>query len=411
VKAVITLVHGTWARRSRWTKEGSRLRQKLGESIAGPKLFLEFPWSGNNSPKARAAAALSLCEYLRRQIALHSEAQQFVIGHSHGGTVALKAVEIGNLFDQVHVACLSTPFFYVKPRFQKVRDSAKQVALAAVTALLLLPTVLRFTIITDHWPMIVLGGILYLYAAWRVEKVWKIAAENFRLQLAISIPQSASLMIIRTVGDEASAAIAAFQIVTWVMTKIGLLYVSALGWIVETFLRIKNYFKKYEDKFVEKFKWWVLGAVVLAFVVDEFLVIAYKQHAFSEMLDRIVKLLNPINIYFSTSKWWQQLSAWEPRGGPLLAVAIASPVFILALGVIAGNVLPIGMGAVLGALVYEVTVEPVPPGAWKLHQIEPGGEIAGIMHSSVYESDRSLDALSEWINSKLTVHAPADKLR
>ena len=84
---VITLVHGTWATDAPWTHPQSKLSQALMQNL-GPALILPFAWSGKNSLQARKRAAEDLKRHLMVQFENHRDADHFVIGHSHGGSVA-----------------------------------------------------------------------------------------------------------------------------------------------------------------------------------------------------------------------------------------------------------------------------------------------------------------------------------
>jgi hypothetical protein len=69
--AVITLVHGTFARDARWTLQDSALSAALRK--AGCHVT-RFAWSGRNSHRARSQAAGDLVEHLRQQLAEHPRA-------------------------------------------------------------------------------------------------------------------------------------------------------------------------------------------------------------------------------------------------------------------------------------------------------------------------------------------------
>jgi len=82
---VITLVHGTWAdTNAKWIQRDSMLCRQLYAEFAQVEIHA-FPWSGKNSVGARKTAA----EDLRRHLECIPQADHFVIGHSHGGSVAL----------------------------------------------------------------------------------------------------------------------------------------------------------------------------------------------------------------------------------------------------------------------------------------------------------------------------------
>src|SRR5688500_8512075 len=82
---VITLVHGTWARKARWTRNGSALITTLQQSFSEVILPSPFPWSGRNSVGARYRAAVELRKHLHGLLRTYppEKYSHFVVGHSH----------------------------------------------------------------------------------------------------------------------------------------------------------------------------------------------------------------------------------------------------------------------------------------------------------------------------------------
>lgn len=108
---VITLVHGTFAKRAKWTREGSVLRTHLAKSLPARVEFQRFEWSGRNRNADRKSAARRLGDLVSRRTLTDPEAHQFLIGHSHGGNVALYALDTPTREEAVSgVICFNTPF-------------------------------------------------------------------------------------------------------------------------------------------------------------------------------------------------------------------------------------------------------------------------------------------------------------
>lgn len=104
--AVVTLVHGTWGRGmfcpsgdAPWTTEESTLCKSLKapEHLGPSTIFRRFRWSGKNRHKARSKAANELHDYLARNFNSWPKAKHFVVAHSHGGNIALYAMNDANL--------------------------------------------------------------------------------------------------------------------------------------------------------------------------------------------------------------------------------------------------------------------------------------------------------------------------
>jgi pimeloyl-ACP methyl ester carboxylesterase len=146
----VTLVHGTFSDSSVWTEPFlEQVRREAGDDVE----FHRFAWSGANSQHERLKAAQALRTHLldlrdRRGL------PQIVIGHSHGGTVALYAARHRDVRRCVRgIACLGTPFFDVRPRSLRLAAGWTLLGLAATVAALLLPVVaLAFVWANVGWP-------------------------------------------------------------------------------------------------------------------------------------------------------------------------------------------------------------------------------------------------------------------
>src|SRR5271166_2595998 len=86
---VVTLVHGTFARKARWIRSQSPLSLAL---VREGFQVVPFRWSGKNAHWARAVASGQLADHMEKQIANYGDAAQCIVAHSHGGNVAVQAV-------------------------------------------------------------------------------------------------------------------------------------------------------------------------------------------------------------------------------------------------------------------------------------------------------------------------------
>src|SRR5262252_9606508 len=93
---VITLVHGTWAPHAPWTYEDSLLCRTLrSELMAAGASVVEFTragWSGRNRHEERQVASLNVARHLEACTSKEEHAKHFVIAHSHGANVVLRAI-------------------------------------------------------------------------------------------------------------------------------------------------------------------------------------------------------------------------------------------------------------------------------------------------------------------------------
>src|SRR5687767_8574522 len=87
---VVTCVHGTWARGSRWPDVENAVTHALRDF--GPIEFRYLQWSGRNSLGDRLRAADDLRQSLQdtsgSPATLH-----FLVAHSHGANIVLHALD------------------------------------------------------------------------------------------------------------------------------------------------------------------------------------------------------------------------------------------------------------------------------------------------------------------------------
>ncbi|MBY0284897.1 MAG: GPI inositol-deacylase [Sphingomonas sp.] len=125
VKVLIVLVHGTWNPTSLWLQPRSHFRNRIAAALRSEGVkevrFSRLIWSGANNHQARAAAGDALAErlkFLRSRFPTH---RLIVVGHSHGGNVALRGALLRDAGGQTvdGVVTLATPFL----AFEKVNPA------------------------------------------------------------------------------------------------------------------------------------------------------------------------------------------------------------------------------------------------------------------------------------------------
>jgi pimeloyl-ACP methyl ester carboxylesterase len=136
---LFVLVHGTWANKATWIEQSSYFASRL-TAIVPCSETRAFRWTGANRDKARRQAALQLAEFTSKLREDHADAEIVVVGHSHGGNVALAAYGEPKGRQSIdRVVCLGTPFFHFRPRELK---PAAYVIATGVLALLCFAIVL-----------------------------------------------------------------------------------------------------------------------------------------------------------------------------------------------------------------------------------------------------------------------------
>jgi hypothetical protein len=132
----VLTVHGTWGRgifpsdppirnafgafihkNIRWFDVESIFCQRLADTLRQDgfrTFFSSFTWSGENSIYSRDTAARELVAVISNILIDRPDDLLLIVCHSHGGNVALRALELGNInSERIGVVTLSTPFLRV----------------------------------------------------------------------------------------------------------------------------------------------------------------------------------------------------------------------------------------------------------------------------------------------------------
>ena len=121
----IFLIHGTFARGAAWTTQDSTFRTQLEKDLNALNYhdvrFHVFEWNGRNTHKDRRQAAVCFERILRSSIRRDPSTRHFVVAHSHGGNIAIRALRRSRHFSEmpVGVITLATPFL----KFTKMPSS------------------------------------------------------------------------------------------------------------------------------------------------------------------------------------------------------------------------------------------------------------------------------------------------
>jgi len=222
---VVTLVHGTFARGAAWTRSDSKLCRELRNALGPHRTVIRrFLWSGWNSPWSRNKAAIELREQLAGQLSEFPDAEHFLVGHSHGGAVALQSLRGHQAIeDRISgVAALSTPF--VETRERAVESSEFRTMFPWFLFISLVGIAIYFLFEYEMGPETKLVSEefelpLFLASTLLAAIVGVVLSHRLGdaiLQLAIYTKESlqcpvrkgSNLLIIRCIGDEASALLA-----------------------------------------------------------------------------------------------------------------------------------------------------------------------------------------------------------
>jgi hypothetical protein len=235
-------VHGTWGRGfvaheakagepPRWFEQGSGFRTRLEAAFHGkPPRIETLLWSGSNSIVARDEAGQALADLLRTQRRTLPNAKQLVIAHSHGGNVALRAIDyLGDEGDGVRIASLATPFFEI---FPPAADFLPYVRYAFTILTMMGVTACLYLLSMAYQPRWTGKGVLFaatLALAVAVVRELRLRMGR-RKRLKTSFEDemarrsshgafeksTADLLVLRAVDDEAALALAAGAVSSWI---------------------------------------------------------------------------------------------------------------------------------------------------------------------------------------------------
>ena len=234
LRAIITLVHGTFARDASWTLETS----DLCKSLAARRNIqtARFTWSGRNRFGDRQKAAQELAFFLRQQREGGHGVPQIVVGHSHGGSVLAYLLardqEVAETISGA--AFLATPFVDARARADwPVVASITLIAALFCVSAALAATLLSVVIVYGprglDVPLLSVPALfahaisVFAIPAIALLVTPKAIGQRYNVErVADSISTShlppGRYLFIRATGDEAASALGTAQFASWLMT-------------------------------------------------------------------------------------------------------------------------------------------------------------------------------------------------
>lgn len=398
VQYVITLVHGTWAKNAPWIEPQSELSRVLQKRLRdGVKVF-PFRWTGGNSHTARRQASEDLKKALTQRLQDYSAARHYLICHSHGGNVALRAMADSSLQEKIDgIVCLATPFLVARER-DLGRNPLKHLV-GALVVVMFLTIWMMDQVLPASWPAwgrfaaVVLVSSIVMGAFAVLVNKWREYAERLRRDLASPAIKRDRILIIRSPADEASGALALFQFISQLSVR---MYIRTFM-IYERFEVAVNGWAKQKGKMLA-----VAAGAFMAIVGFVFVIASlpwesgYESWAnVAAVVGVFVSLLVSLEAFLLVLGWVEVATVFFR----LAASAVVWPVIIL-LSVL---LLPFGREVAMANILLDVTAEATPPGSWIVHLIEPptskelNKDALPLMHSLVYENPRVLKFVCDWI--------------
>lgn len=374
--AVVTLVHGTWGQRSKWPDKESPLYQTVQRALPESTEIYRFKWTGFNSVTARDHASAQLRAYLYELRLAHPKAKHYVVGHSHGASIALSALRDPTLSEWIDgVICLSTPFLHARAREFRSREFTQQVLFLTISSMLMFVAEILFwwccMSLLELWAGISLAaliavgalmiGLLLLVTRWRA---W---GDHVIDALKFPAFEPARVLIVRMAGDEAAEGLLATRVLSW-------LFSSCLAGVVD---RVRVW-----SDIARRHAWGGIS-VTVAFVS---LIIRYTP-AFEPGRPALTGLAILLALAALMLLWeWLEPGLFESAvtTGALMLIPLPFAVF-----------LPYGPEFVVTGPLVDVSVEPAPPGRWTVYQVQEVG--TGLAHTAIYQNPTVLQLIGNWV--------------
>jgi pimeloyl-ACP methyl ester carboxylesterase len=228
---VITLVHGTFASWSGWPQSDGQFATLLRKRLPGLQTHVQsVQWSGWFSGRSRQKGAERVASRLDRATATWPNSRHYLIGHSHGGAVAMFAVDkcLPAARDKVAgVATISTPFIVVRPlptHRAAIAETLRRFLLLVMPAAFAAVAVeaIRLMYQADRYSdreILAVTAVLLLLAIFaarsfsvRIARWATELADRSSALLASRVPDGIGVLIVRAMGDEASAFLSLSQL-------------------------------------------------------------------------------------------------------------------------------------------------------------------------------------------------------
>lgn len=394
-KAVVTCVHGTWARGERWPIVAQAVVRALGPQVR----FEYFDWpvkggrtrSARNSVYVRAKAASDFVAWLDVLLHKYPEADHYIIGHSHGGSIVMTGLRGYPHRDRLRgVVCLSTPFVHlrVRPGAGAIASTATAgVALVAAGAgyvfgLPMWPTELSATHVLGSTPVVVgLGAMTMSYVFCSLRRMAHSIQRLARLPRPFS---ECEVLLLRSPADETTLGLAIAQVATTASRWMFWVLENGMASMAKTGRRVRS------------------GAVVHLLI----------------SLGVVTALF--VGVSFIGNTWVQAGTPGPFKVGVGLAIVTALVVLAIASVAIAWTLLtPVGalvvlwlsgpfmlpfggLRVLLAAPFLQASVEGSPPGQWRVHQLPAQWGVRGLNHSLTHEAPNAASVLEDWIRKRST---------
>jgi hypothetical protein len=408
---VITLVHGTWGWFTPFLRSDSVLQNSLKKSLGQNTVFVPFRWSGLNSPRLRSRASKKLGEQLYETFAHYPESRQFIVAHSHGGNVVLKAFDNDPKLSSriAGVACLSTPFIVANQRehFSATRSSSwalLAVAVAVITIQSVSDRYLEYVLRLPEWmasTLILMCPLIAIFILWWIGKLWRLFGLRTLEHLRYDTDPNLDLLIIRTSSDEAGTALGSFQIINLLVDRIGY-FLNGVHDFVGSILFRED--ESWWDRFPSLKIILLISGIGFIALATPSAILAYLFRGAAAITPSFVQallwilliLLLPIAVIVGGSIFlWMAAFSFQP-----FFTLLTFPIYLILIPILA----PFGVELALSSFWVNVSAEASPVGTWVVNLLRSEVHGFALAHTGIHERLQVASLIGDWANNH--GHAP-----
>ncbi len=229
-----TLIHGTFAARSQWLNDDddpkgfrARLKARFKHQI---EYSIPTPWGSCGRIKWRDltnAARLNGAQTLKQHVLQEDDVERhFMVAHSHGGNVAMYALQDPAVAAKVDgLICMATPFLY--PRKRPLSIMALTISLGIMLTGMLQLVWAADMLQRSWWSWIGALSLLLFTVVVPAILTWLVAYERYQYkvkhdsrlrrlidQLSYQNPDI-PILLVRASGDEATGLLRGAQFLNW----------------------------------------------------------------------------------------------------------------------------------------------------------------------------------------------------
>jgi hypothetical protein len=395
---IVHLIHGTFAPDAEWTQEHAALATELNALFGSNIWVMPASWSGDNAFDARNMASAKLRDAIQFLQRYFPNSKQLLIAHSHGGNVALYALQdLAPGHNVTGCACLATPFIHARLRDNDLY-TADHLAKSVSAILAIIPLLFRAFWHISYLKELAMMACLLIGARLigmflnvllkEFEPEAKHLVENMQ---AVS-PKGVHLLLLRKTGDEAAMALSTGQFISFLTSNVYTRLVQARSSAIGFQIRQAK---------TPKFLWylWIsVPSVALLWVMGQ---AVWGWPAFwSPVVSGIAGSVLLISVLASKTTMLDNFAL----AGAFMAVIVSNVVTSLAFGVWHGHSTTVGplrrtLKATIMSFLVDINTEASPAGEHTFVQFErdPNLDHQGAMLHSLYNDPRVRKVVAEWV--------------